>query len=243
MFSGLQCSCLWFEKSIRHINRWWCWQKKVNERDLTDKQKSDTWCVSSSCIAVALILSGLVRQQYSRVLPLHPIYFHHCVHDLSRKTACAANLGGGERVYVWTCRLEQKQRFRAKGHPSWNNDINNETQAFLFISTMRMCEQFPIVWFLCGHRLHQLLLRWTADEAIRVASWSRSSAPVLLENSEFTLNICYCTCSRQHRMNCVELRRCMVLFLWMVLIIYCDVLCGFICRASPIVCLLPIESH
>lgn len=115
----------------------------------TETEYKDASSVSSSCIAVALILSGLVRQQYSRVLPLHPIYFHHCVHDLSRKTACAANLGGWEVCgpvdYSTTSALELKDTLYKR---ITRFCINNEKHRFLLFLTVRISEQLsPWVFF------------------------------------------------------------------------------------------------
>lgn len=60
-------------------------------------------------IAATLILPVRVWQPYSWVSPLHPIYFHHCVHDLSCKRATAANLGEHKCIGGCSTRLKQEQ--------------------------------------------------------------------------------------------------------------------------------------
>ncbi len=73
---------------------------------------------SKHSTAATLILPVRVWQPHSWVSALHPIYFHHCVHDLSRKTATAANLGEQMCRGGWSTGFKQEQT----GRPSENND-------------------------------------------------------------------------------------------------------------------------
>lgn len=67
---------------------------------------------SKRSTAAPLILPVRVWQPYSWVSALHPIYFHHCVHDLSRKRATAANLGEQTCIGGWSAGFKQEQAGR-----------------------------------------------------------------------------------------------------------------------------------